>query len=393
MRVLVSGGGTGGHISPVLAVITELNKLDKTVEILYVGSDDGLESKIIPQAGYNFKGIRTGKFRRYHQSLILNIIDPSTLFKNSRDLFRFFSGYFEAKRIVAEFDPDVVFCKGGYVSLPVGFAAHSLGYPLVVHESDSIMGLSNKLLSERADRVCVSYPKKNFPEIKNQKALVLTGNPVREDIFAGNKSRAIENFDLTNSLPVLLIIGGSQGALIINKVVAESLPKLLSKYQIIHISGERDYDWLSYRSEKLPEDLKKNYHLYNFLSGNLKDAYAVSDLVVSRAGNNVIAELAALSKPTILIPITSSANNHQVNNAKILARQGASILIMEQSLSPEVLQRKINYLFESPEELKDMGRKILDVAMPNGAQKVAAEIYDLAATSVSGAKLNDEAAE
>lgn len=337
-----------------------------------------MESKIIPQAGYNFRGIKAGKFRRYHNSKILNVIDPSTIFKNVRDLFRFVSGYFEAKKIIFDFDPDVVFCKGGYVSLPVGLATRSLGYPLVIHESDSIMGLSNKLLAERADSVCISYPKKNFSDIKNQKALVLTGNPVREDIFKGNRARAIESFELTEGKPVLLVIGGSQGSLIINQTISSSLKKLLDNYQIIHISGERDYDWLSYRAEKLDEDQKKNYHLYNFLSGNLKDAYAVCDLVISRAGNNVIAELAAISKPTILIPITRSANNHQVNNAKILARQGAALLILEENLTPDVLIRKVNYLFENPEELTAMKNKISEVAIHDGSKNVATEIYNLA---------------
>ncbi len=294
---------------------------------------------------------------------------------NIADLFRFVRGYFEAKEIIAEFDPDAVFCKGGFVSLPVGLAAHALGYPLVVHESDSIMGLSNRLLAKRADKVCISYPPKTFSDIDKEK-LVYTGNPVRSDIYDGNADRARTNFKLSDKLPVLMVIGGSQGALIINQVISEALPKLLSKYQILHISGERDYDWLGFQATKLAPELSVNYHLHNFLSGDLKDAYAVADLVISRAGNNVIAELAALKKPVILVPISSSANGHQVSNAKILSRMGAAMLVLEENLSARVLERKIDYLFENKEELKGLADKLSKLSSPEAAGAVADIIYE-----------------
>lgn len=271
MRVIVSGGGTGGHISPVLAVINELKKEEPDIEILYIGSKTGLETKIIPQTGIDYRAISAGKFRRYHQNAFLNIIDLTTLFKNIRDFFRALKGYAQAKKIIKDFDPDAVFAKGGFVSLPVGMAASRLRYPLVIHESDSVIGLSNRLLSKRADILCVSYPVNVY---KNDKLnnLVYTGNPVREDILLGDKKRAIKEFNLDNGKKTILIIGGSQGAYVINQLISEGLVDLLSKYQVIHISGERDYDWLDFKSQKLAKKLKDNYHLYNFLSGNLKDA-------------------------------------------------------------------------------------------------------------------------
>lgn len=360
----------------MLAIVTELQKLDKSVEILYIGSLDGQESKIIPQTGIKFVGISAGKFRRYHQSAALNIIDPTTLFRNVADFFRFIRGYFQAREIIAEFDPDVVFAKGGYVSLPVGLAAHSLHYPLLIHESDSIMGLSNKLLAKRADKVCVSYPIKSYPDIDREK-MVYSGNPVRQDIYGGTKESAIHELGIDGSLPTIMVIGGSQGSLAINQIVSESLKELLPKYQILHVSGERDYDWLLFQASKLDPEIRKKYFLFNFLSGNLKDAYAASDLVISRAGNNVIAELAALRRPTILIPLSTSANSHQLSNAKILSRMGAAMLLLQENLNPKTLVRKIDYLFENPEEMRAMAEKINTLSTPDAAKIVTKEIYSL----------------
>ncbi len=359
-----------------MAVVTELQKLDSSVELLYIGSLEGQESKIIPQTGIKYVGIHTGKFRRYHENNILNIIDPTTLFKNISDLWRFVRGYFQAKEIIAEYDPDVVFAKGGYVSLPVGLATRSLGYPLVIHESDSVMGLANRLLAKRADKICISYPAKAYPELPKDK-LVYSGNPVRDDIFGGSKENAIREFGLEPNMPTIMVIGGSQGSLVINQVVSEALKDLLSKYQVIHVSGERDYDWLGFQASKLDENLKKRYFLFNYLSGNLKDAYQAADLVISRAGNNVIAELAAIGKPTMLIPLATSANSHQLSNAKILGRMGAAMLLLQESLSPKTLVRKIDYLFENPEEMKAMVVKISTLATPDAAKIVANEIREI----------------
>jgi UDP-N-acetylglucosamine--N-acetylmuramyl-(pentapeptide) pyrophosphoryl-undecaprenol N-acetylglucosamine transferase len=376
MRIIVSGGGTGGHISPVLAVIEELNKIDDSANILYIGSKEGLEKRIVPQLGIRFKAIKSGKFRRYYKNLFLNIINPFTLFKNIKDAFRFVSGYFEARLIIREFDPDVVFCKGGYVTLPVGLAAHHLGYPIVIHESDSIMGLSNKILAKYADMVCVAYEKERYPMIENEK-LMYTGNPVRTDVLGGSRLSALEKFGLDGKLPIILIIGGSQGSSAINNLIFESLKDLLKKYQLLHISGEIDYDWLKFQSKKLPAELAKNYSVYNFLSKDLEDAYSFADLVISRASNNVIAELAALKKPAILIPLPGSANNHQLSNAKILSRNGAVLVMLQEHLTVKKLVRQIDLLFENPEEMKSLASKLNSTFVPDSAKIIAENIIIL----------------
>jgi UDP-N-acetylglucosamine--N-acetylmuramyl-(pentapeptide) pyrophosphoryl-undecaprenol N-acetylglucosamine transferase len=377
LRIIVSGGGTGGHISPVLAVINEIKKYDSSVEILYIGSDEGLENKIIPQTGINFKAISCGKFRRYHQNQVLNLVDPSTLFKNTRDFFRYQKGITEAKKIIHEFDPDAVFTKGGYVSLPVGKAAISLGYPLVIHESDSVIGLSNRMLAKKSTKVCVAYPLSAYRDTGLEN-LVYTGNPIRGDIYEGDRKRAITEFNLDEKLPTVMVVGGSQGAYVINQLISDSLNDLLKKYQLIHVSGERDYDWLSYKQQKLEPGLAKNYHLFNYLSGDLKDAFEVSDLVISRAGNNFIAEFAALSKPTILIPLTSSANNHQLTNAKILSQSGAALLMLQEHLTAKKLTRQIDLLFEQPEDMKQLAEHIHEYAKVEAAKLVSDEIIKVA---------------
>lgn len=341
--------------------------------MLYVGSEHGLESEIIPQAGIKYRAIRCGKFRRYHQKMILNLLDPTTFYQNAKDLINFVKGYRGAKKIIAEYDPDVVFTKGGFVSLPVGLAAVSLGYPLVIHESDSIMGLSNKILARKASRICVSYPTEIYPKREDDR-YTYTGNPIRQDIYEGNKERGIKNFQLKEDLPVVMVIGGSQGAFVINDLVSGALDKLLDKYQVIHISGERDYDWLQYKTVKIDKKLQERYHLYNFLSGELKDAYAVADLVISRAGNNIIAELAALSKPTVLIPISNSANNHQLMNGRILSRAGAALMMLQDHLTPSKLVRQIDLLFDSPDDLQSLAEKIHSFAKSDAAELVAGEI-------------------
>ena len=253
------------------------------------------------------------------------------------------------------------------------------------------MGLSNRILSKRADKVCISYPPKSYPDIEKEK-LVYTGNPVRSDIYDGNKERALKEFNLNEELPVIMVIGGSQGALAINQVISEALPKLLLKYQILHVSGERDYDWLGFQAGKLTPELAANYHLYNFLSGNLKDAYKAADLVISRAGNNVIAELAALSRPTILIPLENSANGHQASNARILSRMGAAMLILEESLSARVLERKVDYLFENPEELAGLATKLSKLSSPEAAGAVADIVYELGQSFLEETKTEEGSA-
>lgn len=342
-------------MAPLLAVISELKKKYQTSEIVFVGSKGGIEEKLIPQADIKTLTIRSGKFRRYHRSKILNIIDPATIFKNALDLKKFIFGIFDSLKILKEEDPDIVFLKGGYVSLPLGIACRIKRYPYFIHESDVIPGLANRILLKKAQKIFVSYPKENFPDIPEDR-LVYSGNPVRKDLLEGDRKKAYETFELDKKLKTILVMGGSQGAHVINELISEKLNKYLDKYQIIHISGDYDYDWLDYKSKKSTH--KERYKLAGFLTNELKEAFAVSDLVISRAGNNVLVEIAAFSKPAIIIPLESSANDHQLANAKAYSREGAAYVMLQSHLEGDKLFKQVDSLLNDKEELSYLSEKV-----------------------------------
>lgn len=367
----MAGGGTAGHVTPLLAVVKELEKQKKDIEIVFVGSIGGIEEKLVPQTGLKSLSIHSGKFRRYHRNAFLNIIDPQTILKNILDMKNFFLGLSDSFKILKEEDPDIVLLKGGYVSLPLGLACRIKKYPYFIHESDIIPGLANRLLLKKAQKVFVSYPTKNFEDISEDK-LVYSGNPVRKGLLTGSREAGYKTFDLDKDLKTILVIGGSQGAHTINMLISDSLSKYLEKYQIIHIAGDYDYDWLEYKSKDVAN--KGRYKLFNFVSTELKDAYAVSDIVVARAGNNVLTELAALSKPTIIIPIEGSANDHQAANATAFSREGAAYVMMQSHLLPEKLFKQVDALLNDEEELSFLSEKIHKFYKDDASEVIVEEL-------------------
>jgi len=374
VRILVAGGGTGGHIYPALAVIEELEKSGYK-DIIYVGSNAGMEIKIIPQLDLKFHFIHAGKFRRYHSNVIINLINPQTILSNIGDVFKVIRGFFQSRAIIREYQPEIVFIKGGYVGLPVGLAAASMGYPLFIHESDSEMGLSNRILSRFAERIMVSYPENFYTDLPKAK-LIFTGNPVRKDLLKGSKDEGEKIFELKGSDPVIFIVGGSQGSHFINSLVAESVNDLLKKYQVIHVCGDNDFSWLMYLKSGLTVEAQKRYHLYSFLTGELKDAYAVSDLVISRAGQNFISEFCALGKPMLLIPLGSSANSHQYRNAQIMMRQGAAYSLEERELNKDLLMSQLELIFEKEGEIEFLSKKSKEFGRTDAAKEMAGVIVD-----------------
>lgn len=366
-------GGSGGHITPVLAVVNELKNKYQEAEIVFVGSKGGIEGKLIPEKGIKALTISSGKFRRYHRNTLLNIVDPTTIFKNARDFLRFISGIFDSLKILKEEDPDLIFLKGGYVALPVGIACRIKRYSYFTHESDVIPGLANKILLKKAQKIFVSHPLENFPNITKEK-LVYSGNPIRKDILEGDKKKAYELFELKRGIKTILILGGSHGARKINEVFSEKLNSYLEKYQVIHVSGDYDYDWLEYKSKDLVN--KERYKLAGFLTSELKDAYQIADIVITRAGNNVLTEIAALKKPAIVIPLESSANDHQLANAKAYSREGAVYVMLQNHLTPEKLFSQVDRLLEDPEELSFMSEKIHKFYKPDAASIIADNLID-----------------
>ena len=321
-RIVLTGGGTAGHVTTNIALLPKLKEMG--YEVHYIGSYDGIEKKLISDYDIPYYGVATGKLRRY--------IDP----KNFSDPFRVIKGMREAKKYLKEIKPDIVFSKGGFVSVPVVRAAGRLKIPCIIHESDMTPGLANKLCIPIAKKVCCNFPETvaSLPEGK----AVLTGTPIREELMKGNKEAAYKLCGFNKDLPVLMVIGGSSGSVIINKEIREALPKLLTDFQVVHICGAGHVDNLLLT--------QKGYKQVEYLKSELKDVLAMADIVVSRAGANAICELLALKKPNLLIPLSARASRgDQILNASSFEAQGYSLVLQEEDMDVVSLTDKIYELY------------------------------------------------
>ncbi len=372
----MAGGGSGGHISPIIAIISRLREDNPSIKIFFVGSKGGIEEKLIPQTGIRFLHIRCGKFSRYHKNMLINILDPTTIIKNVKGLVNFLLGISDSIKVLKKIKPDIVFLKGGFVSLPLGLACRLKGYPYLLHESDAVMGLANRILAKKAETVFVSFPEKNYPEVNPEK-IIYSGNPIRPDVLTGEREEAKRILKLKEDLPTIMIIGGSQGAHLINELILDELEKFLQKFQLIHITGDYDYDYVEYRRKELSTNLKNRYYVYGFLTNNLKDAYAASDLVITRAGNNILTELAALGKPAVVIPLDSSANNHQRINATTFSREGAAYVLSQGKIKGGDLLRQAELIIENDEEREFLSKKIKQFYKPEATKVIAEKIKEI----------------
>ncbi len=321
-KIVLTGGGTAGHVTPNIALLPALK--DAGFEIAYMGSYDGIEKKLIGDFDIPYTGISTGKFRRYLD--IKNLTDP----------FRVIKGYAEAKNYLKGYRPDVVFSKGGFVSVPVVRAAASLGIPCIIHESDMTPGLANKLCIPVAQKVCCNFPE-TLSNLPSDKA-VLTGSPIRAELAQGNKLAGLDMCGFNANKPVIMVIGGSLGAANVNKAVREALPRLLADFQVVHLCGKDKMDNLLLNTP--------GYKQFEYIKAELKDLFAMADVVISRAGANAICELLALKKPNILIPLpAASSRGDQLLNAKSFESQGFSIVINEDDLTTDLLTEKVQELY------------------------------------------------
>lgn len=321
-KIVLTGGGTAGHVTPNIALLPELKRED--YEIYYIGSYDGIEKRLISDFNIPYTGIATGKFRRY--------FDP----KNFSDPFRVIKGFEEARKALKEIGPDVVFSKGGFVSVPVVRAAASLKIPCIIHESDMTPGLANKLCIPVASKVCCNFPE-TLQMIPSEKA-VLTGSPIREELSSGNKIAGLNLCNFSSSKPVIMVIGGSLGAASVNQIVREALPKLLPDFQVVHICGKEKVDNLLLNTA--------GYKQFEYLKQELKDVFAMADVVISRAGANAICELLALKKPNILIPLpAASSRGDQLLNARSFEAQGFSQVLNEDDLTASLLVETVQQMY------------------------------------------------
>ena len=328
-KIVLTGGGTAGHVTPNIALLPFLEK--EGFEVSYIGSYGGIEKRLIEDFHLPYYGISTGRFRRYFD------------LKNFSDPLRVMKGYTQARTILKEIKPDVVFSKGGFVSVPVVRAASSLKIPCIIHESDMTPGLANKLCIPAADKVCCNFPE-TLQNISSEKA-VLTGSPIRQELTKGNKLAALNLCGFTANKSVIMVIGGSQGAASVNVMVREALPKLLKDFQVVHICGKDKVDNLMLT---IP-----GYKQFEYLKGELKDVFAMADLVVSRAGANAICELLALKKPNLLIPLQVGSRGDQILNARSFEEQGFSIVLREDYLDCDILVEKIHELYANRQSYID----------------------------------------
>ena len=323
-RIILTGGGTAGHVTPNIALLPRLKELG--YDIQYIGSYTGIEKELIEPFGIPYHGISSGKLRRYFS--VQNFTDP----------FRVLKGFREAHKLIRQLKPDVIFSKGGFVSVPVVLAGKRCKVPVIIHESDMTPGLANKIAIPSAAKVCCNFPEtlKSLPEGK----AVLTGSPIRQELLSGNKIAAMDMCHFTSDKPVILVIGGSLGAVAVNNAVREALPALLKDFQIIHLCGKG----------KMDESLKdvEGYCQFEYIKNELRNLFALADIVISRAGANAICELLALHKPNLLIPLSANASRgDQILNARSFERQGFSLVLEEEQLTKETLLAAVKNLYEN----------------------------------------------
>ncbi len=346
-KIVMTGGGTAGHVTPNIALFPALKEAG--YEISYIGSYEGMERDLIMKEGIEYFGIASGKFRRYHD------------WKNFSDPFRVMKGFAEAKKILKHIKPDVVFSKGGFVTVPVVFAAKSLKIPVIIHESDLTPGLANKLAIPRATYVCHNFPEtaNYLPENKSR----LSGCPIRQELFEGSREKGLEFLGFDGKKPVLMIIGGSTGAKAVNEGIRNALDEILKTFDVAHLCGKGMMD------ESLAD--KEGYMQYEYLSEELRDVFAAADMIVSRAGANAICEILALRKPHLLIPLSRAASRgDQILNAKSFKKQGFSEVIEEEDITTDSLVKKILKVYNNREayidamnqsELKDPIKTVVDL--------------------------------
>ena len=321
-HIILTGGGTAGHVTPNIALIPRLKELD--YKISYIGSYNGIEKELIEQLGIPYYGISSGKLRRYLD--LKNLTDPLRVIK----------GYAEARMLMKKLNPDVVFSKGGFVTVPVVKAAAAFHIPVLIHESDMTPGLANRISIPSATKVCCNFPE-TVASLPAEKA-VLTGTPIRAELLNGNAEAGRNFCGFTEDKPVLMIIGGSLGAQAVNESVRKILPQLLKSFQVVHLCGK----------DKLDSALldTPGYRQYEYIKEELPDLFAMADIVISRAGANAICELLALKKPNLLIPLSARASRgDQILNAHSFEKQGFSVVMEEEQITDESLLSAIRDLY------------------------------------------------
>ncbi len=349
-RIVLTGGGTAGHVTPHLALLPHL--LEEGYDVHYIGTEDGIEHKMMTLPGVTYHSVKSGKLRRYHD------------WKNFTDPFRVIAGAFQSARLMGKLKPDVCFSKGGFVSVPVVVGAWLHHVPVLCHESDLTPGLANKICSRFAKRIATTFPE--CAAALGGKA-VCTGTPMRPELFAGSREKGLEMSGFAGDKPVLLMMGGSIGAQSVNKALREALPQLLPEMDVLHLTGKGNLD------ESL--NTLPGYKQFEFLSDELPHALACADLVLSRAGSNAIFEFQALKKPMLLVPYPKGASRgDQILNAESFRKRGLCHVLLQENMTADTLTQAIRALREDRENLV----AALTAAPPaNGTDAVLRMIHEI----------------
>ena len=369
VRLVVAGGGTGGHVLPALAVVEELRRRGAVADLLWIGSAGGIEGELAAASAIPFVTIPTGKLRRYFS------------LQTAADAVRVPLGVAAARRQVRRFRPDVVFSTGGFVSVPTVVAAWHAA-PVLTHEQTAVLGLANRLNLRFADVLAVSYEQTAATARSLHQSVVVTGNPVRSNLANGDRAKGLARFGFSPDLPLLYVTGGARGASPVNQRVAALLPGLLETTQVLHQTGpasaNADLARLTAARGAWPADVRDRYVATEFVRDELPDVYAAASLVLGRAGAGTIAELAFAGLPAVLIPLPGTGGDEQNANARVLANAGGAVVLPQDQATPERLGETLRTLLADPGRLSAMGNAARTVARPGAASLLADELLALA---------------
>jgi UDP-N-acetylglucosamine--N-acetylmuramyl-(pentapeptide) pyrophosphoryl-undecaprenol N-acetylglucosamine transferase len=370
LKILITGGGTGGHVLPAISVIEEIKRRELPAEYFWIGSSTKVEREAAERSEIPFAAVSTGKFRRY--------LDVKTI----PDLGRVPLGIWQARKLIRAFGPDVIFSTGGFVSVPA-VVAGSRRVPVLTHEQTTTLGLATKLNARFSHRVALSYEATRALANGYAAKVCVTGNPVRLSLLDGDPARAFAAFGFRADLPLVYVTGGARGASPLNTRIEQLLPDLLEHCQVLHQTGPRNQDQddatrLRRLRSTWPADLQARYHVTEFVGAELPDVYAAASLIVARAGAGTIAELALIGNPSILIPLPNTSGDEQVVNARMLGDAGAAVVIPQPEATPERLRREILDLLADEPKLRSMSAAAKSLGRPDAAARLVDELLRLA---------------
>ena len=369
LRFIIAGGGTGGHVLPAVSVVRELRQREIEFDSLWIGGHAGIERDAAAQESIGFAAIRTGKLRRY--------VD----LENLRDATNLPRGYFDARKLVRGFGPDVVLSTGGYVSVPTVLASRGRA-PILTHEQTTVIGLATRINIWSANRLALSFDETSATFRSHRCTQIVTGNPVRASLFNGDAERGRAGLGFTTGLPVVLVTGGARGASPVNQRVEAILPTLLERTQIIHQTGPAsandDFRRLSAWRASFPVELQSRYVVTEFIRDEIADFYALADLIVSRAGAGTVAEVTALGKAAVMIPLPGTGGDEQVKNAKALAAKSAAVVLIQNEATPARLQREIIRLLDDLDERGRIASNAAQLGRRDAASRLVDELLLLA---------------